>query len=178
MKIESPHAWSGLARMMVCLVALLMVFGSSGCAYSQKELFPDTVQTVAVPIFVNRSFYSRLELDISEALTKEIETRTPYKVTRRNSADTIIEGTILSVTQRQLSRQRGTGLPDEIEMQVEVNFVWKDLRSGEIIRERRGFRSVGRYIPARVVGDTLKVAEFEVAQRLATDLVSAMRADL
>jgi hypothetical protein len=157
------------------MAAWLLMLGAGGCAYQQKDVFPPDVATIALPIFENRSFYPRLELDITEALTKEVETRTPYKVVRRNSADTLLEGTIVSVSQRQLSRQPGTGLPNEVEMQIEVNFVWKDMRSGEILRERRGFRSVGRYIPARVVGDTLKVAEFEVAQRLAQDVVSAMR---
>ena len=59
------------------------------------------MRTVSVPIFDNQSFYQDVEFDLTEALVKEIELRTPYKVTGADRADTILQGEIVSVTSGQ-----------------------------------------------------------------------------
>lgn len=154
---------------MLCCSAL------SGCGYSTQELFPVEYTTVAVPIFENRTFYRGVELDLSEALGKEIERRTPYKITAPSVANTMLEGRITSLTQRGLSRTSTGGLPQEQEYTLTVDFTWKDLRNGEVIVSRRGFSAVGRYIPTQPVGEDALVGQHAAVQRMAEDLVSAMR---
>ena len=159
------------------ILALVGVLGALGCGYSHQELFPPEYETVAVPIFQNRSFYRDVETDLTEALIKQIELRTPYKVVAPARADTVIEGTIVSITQRLLSRGRGTGLPQELEVLIEVNLHWKDLRTGDLIRHREGFASVGRYIPRPPLLEPFQVAQHEAVQRLAREIVDLMEAD-
>lgn len=161
-------------------LALWLVVASliqTGCGYSSGELFPDDVRTVAVPIFENKSFYRGVEFDLTEALVKEIELRTPYKVTGTNRADTIIRGTITSVSQSRLSRQSIGGVPQELEVHVMVDFEWKDLRSGQTLRQREGFESVGRYMPAAPVSEPLEVGQHEAVARMARAVVSVMAGD-
>ncbi len=148
-----------------------------GCGYSSKELFPDTYQTVATPIFENRTFYRGVEFELAEALTKQVQSRTPYRVVSPGTAETILEGTITLIEQKQLSRRRPGGVPQELELSVTVDFHWKDLRTGDVIRGRRGFVSVGRYIPTAGVGEPFEVAQHQAVQRLARDIVSTMQAD-
>lgn len=150
-----------------------------GCGYTHEELFPDDVRTVAVPIFKNRNpqLYRDVEFDLTEALVKEIELRTPYKVTPPDRADTLLEGTIVAVNQRTLSVRREGGLPQEMETRVVVDFQWRSQRDGKTLRQRRGFASVGRYIPAQPVGEFFELAQHEAVQRAARDIVSAMRKD-
>jgi len=98
-----------------------------------------------VPNFDNRTFDREVEFELREALIKEIEQRTPYKVVRTpGAADTLLEGTVVEVQRSAISRQQGTGLPQEVEVTVMVDFVWRDLRSGE---DLRGYRGMG---PVRV----------------------------
>lgn len=157
---------------------LSIVLALSGCGYSSKELFPERYQTVAAPIFENRTFYRGVEFELAEALTKQIESRTPYKVVSPGVAQTILEGTITNIEQDLLSRRRPGGVPQEVELTITVDFVWKDLgHKGGVIRDRRGFEAVGRYVPTAGVGEPFEVAQHQAVQRLAEDIVSTMRTD-
>jgi hypothetical protein len=160
------------------VLALVVVSaGLTGCGYSSKELFPTEYLTVAAPIFENRTFYRGIEFELGEALTKQIESRTPYKVVSPGVAQTQLEGTITHIDQRQLSRRRPGGVSQELELTVTVDFVWKDLGKGGVIRDRRGFQAVGRYVPTAGVGEPCEVAQHQAVQRLARDIVSTMQAD-
>jgi len=150
----------------------------TGCGYSTRELYPAQYRTVAVPNFDNRTFDREVEFELREALIKEIEQRTPYKVVRTpGAADTLLEGTVVEVQRSAISRQQGTGLPQEVEVTVMVDFVWRDLRSGEDLRGYRGFSATGQYVPVRTVGEFDVTAKHRAVQRLAQDIVSTMRED-
>lgn len=159
------------------MIALQGVLANSGCGYSHQELFPTDVRTVSVPIFDNQSFYQDVEFDLTEALVKEIELRTPYKVTGADRADTILQGEIVSVSQGRLSRQEIGGVPQEMEYRITTNFEWKDLRTGKMLRQRQGFQSVGRYISTGPIFEPLTIGQHEAIQKAAQQIVSIMAAD-
>ena len=164
-------------RLTGYLLLLALTVGQLGCGYSSKELFPTEVHTVAVPIFENRTFYRGVEFELAEAMVKQVESRTPYKVVAPGMAQTILEGTITDIEQTQLSRRRPGGLPQEMEVTVTVDFVWKDLGKGGVIKDRRGFQAVGRYIPTAGIGEPFETAQHDAVERLARDIVSTMRTD-
>jgi hypothetical protein len=163
----APHAI--LTVMALCLV--------SGCGYSQREPFPEQYNAVAVPIFENASFERGVEFDLAEALTKELRSRTPYQIRRADIADTVLDGEITRVDRDMLSRREVGGVPQEVEVTVSIDFTWTDARTGETIMERRGFEAVGRHIPTAPIGEPYEVAQREAVERLARDVVTAMRAD-
>lgn len=154
------------------LACLLLV----GCGYTHRETFPEQYRTVAVPIFENRTFYRHVETDLSEALAKEIERRTPYKVVPMGEADTVLQGAIVAVEQTQLSRRPRGGVPEEMELAMTVNFEWRD-RDGELLRSRAGFEAIGHHVPARPVSEPMETARHTTAQRMAEAIVSTMRGD-
>ena len=49
--------------------------------------------------------------------------------------------------------------------------------AGESLRDRRGFATVGRHLPAHPVGEPFEVARHEAVQQLAKDIVAVMRTD-
>lgn len=156
------------------IVGLIAAVVLAGCGYVQKPLFPLDVRTVAVPVFDNRSFYQGVERDVTEAVIKEIELATPYKVVANDRADTQIDAIITRVDQNRLSRTVEGGFPQELELRIRLNFEWQDLRSGKILRQRHGFEAVGRYIPANPVGEPYQIAQHDAAQRLARQIVAVM----
>jgi hypothetical protein len=175
---KTPCAGSGTGRGPRCrgavLAALLLL---SGCGYHQQSLFPAEVRSVAVPIFQNRTFYQGLEFEVTEAIIKEIELQTPYKVTGQGSADTILEGSIVDVRQHRLSRTRDGGLVQELEFAILLSFEWRNLRTGKVLRRRDGMEVVGRYVPTRPVGEPVDVGQHMAATAIAQGIVSAMRSD-
>ncbi|MEM9415778.1 MAG: LptE family protein [Planctomycetota bacterium] len=150
----------------------------SGCGYTARELYPTQYQTVAVPNFENRTFYQGVEFELREAIIKEIEQRTPYKVVRtQGAADTVLEGVVVTIESDSVSRTDNGGVPQEIELTVTVDFAWRDLRTGQTLRGYQGFASAGQYVPLRGVGEFYQTAQHRAVQRLAEDIVSTMRDD-
>jgi hypothetical protein len=158
-------------------ILLLMPLLLTCCGYRTTELFPEQYRTVSAPIFENRTFYRGVETDLAEALVKEIEQRTPYKVTATTSADTELTGTIVAVRQQSLSRTASAGFVEEQEVTLVIDFEWKDLRSGEVIASRKGFEQAGRAAAAAPVGEPFSVAQHNAVQRLARDMVNTMRGE-
>lgn len=171
--VPPRHGW----RMCLLIATSLFVAAGAGCGYRHAMLYPAGIATVNVPIFQNRTFYQGVEFDLTEAVIKEIESRTPYK-TASAGGDTILQGTIVRISQHQLSRTAEGGLPQEIEVRVVVDIEWKDQRDGKILRERRGMIGVGRFVPTRAIGEPFPVAQHEAVQRLAAQIVATMRAGL
>ena len=164
-------------RTSLAASAALCVLWLGGCGYTQKEVFPENIGTIAVPIFENRTFYRGVEFELTEAIKKELERRTNYKVTTSSTADTRLSGTVVRIEQKQVARRRPGGLPQEMEVTMQVDFQWVDVRRNETLRQRRGFVSVGRYVSTDPFGETLSVAQHQAIERLADRIVSTMRSD-
>lgn len=171
------------ATMVRAAAAAIVMIVAAGCTddglmgYRSEPLFQEDVRTIAVPIFENRSFERGVEFDLTEALIKEIETRTPYKVVRRGVADTVLEGTVTAVDRRVFSRVPDAAVPQEMQLSVTASFQWKDLRSGEVLARRGGIAGSGEYVPARQAGETYETAQHGAVAELARDIVNVMRDD-
>lgn len=145
--------------------------------YSSKSVYPANVRTVAVPIFTSQSFTRNVEFELTDALIKEIESRTPYKVVPDSRADTIILGQIKSVQLEQLSKSRFTGLSEEVVVGVTVDFTWRDLRSNRVLVERKAFSGHGLFVPSRPTGEPVELGQFSAVQQLARDVVGELRSE-
>lgn len=149
----------------------------TGCGYTQQELFDDQYRTVAVPIFENRTFYKGAEFQLTEAVTKELELRTPYKVLKSTDAQTRITGTINSINQRLLSRTIDGGVSEEVQVIINMSYEWRDLKTGKVIRRRGQIVGTGEFLPTRGLNETFEVAKHEALGQLAQNIVSSMRKD-
>lgn len=148
-----------------------------GCAalngYSNKSLFPENVKSVCLEMFDNQTFRRGIEYELSDALSKRIETETPYKiVTNRNSADTIISGQIVSIGETALSIERDSGriLEKEVELQAVVN--WKNLNTGELLINNLTVSSSASYSEYQM--QDFKYGSSLAANKLARNIVELM----
>lgn len=148
---------------------------STGNRYTASSLYSNKYRSVAIPIFHNKTLYTGVERDITDALIKEIQSRTPYVVRSSGNADTILNGIIVSVEKTRLSQLKGSGLVEDNIISITIDFEWKDARSGEIIVQRRHFEAGDVYIPAQPVAERPQIGLWAVSQELATDIVSTMR---
>jgi len=163
---------------LLCLA--MQLFGCSSDptrGYSTTSTYRGGVSSVAVPIFSNKSYVRDVEFELTDALVKEIEARTPYKVASEGDADTIVLGQVKSVQLDQLSKSRLTGLSEEVIVSVTIDFQWKDLRTGKVIVERKSFAGHGLFVPSRPTGEPIELGQFAVVQQLARDVVAEMRSD-
>jgi hypothetical protein len=171
----------GLIGAMVIVAAACIGPGLAGCSsnpatgYAAVSTFPDQYRTVSVPIFVNDTFARGIEFDLTDAVVKEIEARTPYKVSRTAVADTELLGRVREVELDQLSRSRTTGLGEEVIVSVTIDFQWRDLTTDTSIVDRKSFTGNSLFLPSTPAGERLELGRMAVVQQLAQDLVAEMR---
>lgn len=165
------------------LRAILLVFmlPLAGCGYKVKSdyhwqsLYRQDVRTVAIPIFQSTSYQRGVEFQLTKALVNQLELHTPYKVVPRERADTILEGEIVEVRVDTLSNDTRSAIPQEQLMDVTVNFIWKDLRTGRILVERRGFEQTASYFPT--LGEGRATGTQDATEKLALAIVQEMQTD-
>ena len=166
------------SRLWLTLACALVVFG--GCAtyhIGNASLYPSEVHTVYVPMFESVSFRRDLGERLTEAVMKEIEKKTPYKVVSDPNADSILSGRITQESKRVLVGAR-TGDPRELQTQIGVQVNWTDNR-GKMLRSCPDIplpatltESSGNLVPE--VGQSLAVAQQDAINRLAEQIVGMM----
>jgi hypothetical protein len=104
--------------------------------YTTRPNYDTRYKTVQVKIFKDPTFWAvvpvpGLEMELTKAIVREIEAKTPYKVVQCN-ADTELVGSIKSFTkailnQNQMFEQR------EVETTLLAEVLWRDLKTGKIL---------------------------------------------
>lgn len=143
--------------------------------YKWKSLYREDIQTVAVPIFANKDFQRGVEFSLSEAVVKNIEAHTPYKVVAKERADTILEGEILAVNVVTASQSSRSNLPQDQLLTLTVNFTWKDIRTGKILAQRRNFKQSASFFAT--LGEDRFLGSQDAVEKLARGIVQELEAD-
>jgi outer membrane lipopolysaccharide assembly protein LptE/RlpB len=164
-----------MKRRLAPLFLLLAAMGVSSCGYTSRSLYNSSVRTISVPVFVNKTFRREWEFRLTEAIDKNIEYRTPYKLTRERNADTVLTGEIVEIQENVLTRRYGTILPRENQITVVVNFTWRDVRTGRVLVERRNFNRSATEIPK--IEERVEDAEQLAVERLAAAIVDQLQTD-
>ena len=162
------------------LCGLLFVFGCDtgpGTGWSNASPFDTTLRTIAVPVFANATPERKLSQNLTEAIVKEIESVTPWKVTGQGQADTMLRGTVTRYRLIMMSKDPTTGLANEMLVEATVDFQWIDLLTGEPILARSGFAASALFTPSRPSQQPIELGRFEVVQILSRDIVDTLQAE-
>jgi hypothetical protein len=102
----------------LALVAALLAL--PGC-YSARTRMPERLQTIAVPVFANRTYledYTRgLEMELTEATRQVFLQNGRLKLTGRENADLVLEGDVLRFQRSNLRVDR-YGDPAEVQLDI------------------------------------------------------------
>lgn len=170
-----------VACYVVCGLLLVAWAGCAGYQIGNQSLYPAHIHTVHVPMFESTSFRRNLGERLTEAVQKEIELKTPYKVVHDPNADSVLSGRIVGETKRLVVGSRG-GDPREVQVNLRVEVRWID-RWGEVIRraepiplppEVTDVGASANVVPE--VGQSVAVAHQQAISRLAEQIVALMEA--
>lgn len=131
----------------VCLAGLLAVAGCAGYQVGTDSLYPAHIRTVYVPVFESDSLRRNLGERLTEAVAKQIEARTPFKVVNTPTADTTLLGRITADTKRVVI-ENPQDFPRETEVGLQVQVRWIDHR-GQVL---------GQWEPIPVPAEAVMVA--------------------
>jgi len=176
-------AWQPSRRLFAATISLLLL-PLAGCLglnyqFGARTLFPPGIETVYVPVFDSSSFRRGLGEELTEAVVKEIEKRTCFKVVSSPAADTILTGKITSESKHLLFSTLDND-PREMEVHLQVKVSWVD-RRGQPIREIPAvpvptaavdIDAANNLVPE--VGHSIATAHQRAIQRLAEQIVSLM----
>jgi hypothetical protein len=143
--------------------------------YAVAEPYDASVRTVGVPIFANQTFARGTELTLTDAIIKQIQQQTPWRVVSPERADTVIEGAITNAELGLLSNDPRTGLAEEQTYRLTVRYSWRDNRTGETRVARENFTATGVFAPARGAGERIESGQRDAIDELARDIVATMR---
>jgi Lipopolysaccharide-assembly len=188
-----------IAQLLVTFFILLLPSCANFCVlgYTTQPNYDTSIHTVYVPIFKNNSFRRGLEFDLTQAVIREIEAKTPYKVVSDpGRADTQLTGTIIFLNKNLLNRTQLNEVR-EAETLLAAEIAWVNLRTGEVLSRPRPapgtppppppivapgapapppptvlVQSTGGFIPE--LGGSLTTAEKQNVDRLAVQIVAMM----
>jgi hypothetical protein len=162
------------------LAALLVLSGCAGYQVGNWSLYPPEIHTVYVPMFRSNSFRRNLGERLTEAVVKEIEARTPYKVVADpGKADSTLTGVLVQETKTVLVPDL-SGDAREVQAGMRVEVSWVD-RKGLALRENKciplpaeiaDVTGTGNLVPE--VGQSVATAQQEAICRIAQQIVGLM----
>jgi len=100
-------------RKVLAIALMGMLSALAGCGYHQAgdaTHLPPDVRTLAVPIFASKVQGFRTETLFTQAVVRELNTRTRYRVlTATDTGDAVLHGTILNETIAPLTYDASSG---------------------------------------------------------------------
>ena len=134
--------------------------------------------TIAVPVFDNTTFSHGVEVELTEAIVKEVQRTTKWRVVdRQNGRHDSVQDHHRVRAQTALHLVGKPGLVMEQGVELSVDFQWQDGRSGEVLIARKGFKSLQSFVPTRGTGERLELGQHAAVQELARSIVNELRSN-
>jgi hypothetical protein len=136
MRLAPTHRPSDRRRRLryAAFVALAFAGALSGCAgyrVGAETLYDADVQTVYVPMIASGSYRRDLGERLTEAVVKEIEAKTPFKVVNDPNADSVLDIRLQADARRTLAEDQFDN-PRLFENQLVAQVEWRNRRSEPI----------------------------------------------
>jgi hypothetical protein len=172
-----------MRRVLYCLPPLcLTILGlalaalAPGCkvtGYSIRAPYDTKIKTVYVPVFKSVTFRRDLNIMLTEAVIKEIERKTPYKVVQDpDEADSTLEGTV-NFSDKNLVVENPFNLPRQLTTTMMVTATWtdntvekKEAPNPAVIAE------IFNFYPE--IGESAQAAYYRTCEKLAVQIVNMM----
>jgi outer membrane lipopolysaccharide assembly protein LptE/RlpB len=143
MRNAARLSWPAKRKRFLLRGAALALASSMGCGYhtaGHAVTLPASVQTIAIPAFVNQTQTFKIEQRLTAAVVREMVTRTHYRILNgpSDSADAILRGTVTSTSTSPLTYDSQTGRASSALVVVTVKVVLTD-REGKVLYQNPSY---------------------------------------
>ena len=164
---------------LVLAVCLPFAPGCMGYRVGNQSLYPPDIHTVYVPMFDSTSFRPNLGERLTEAIVKEIELKTPYKVVNTPEADSVLSGRVVQDSKGVLAFSPFAE-PRYLQYNMRVEVTWVD-RKGQAVQNTPSVPLPNQIAMvdqqanfAPEIGQSVSTAQQQAIQKLAEQIVSLM----
>jgi outer membrane lipopolysaccharide assembly protein LptE/RlpB len=115
------------AKLFIATLSVVLSLLLTSCGYhtsnSAKVNLPSGINTIAVPIFVNKTQSYRAEEVLTQAVVREFTSRSPYKIVNQDdgTADAVLHGTVTTVNSYPLTYDSQTGRQSSAVVQINMS---------------------------------------------------------
>lgn len=161
------------------IVLLQGCIGFGGYQTGVRSLFGPDIQTVYVPLVEADPTRRHIAERLTEAISKRIEERSPYKVVGRSSADSVLECRIVEKNQR-VSLVDHFNDPRQKSGELSLEVQWRDRRSQDLRQfdalswNERATQVTANDVMSAEFGHSLLTSEQKQIDRLADQIVGMM----
>lgn len=174
-----PRTWLLARRFLLAAWFAAALSGCTAYRFGAASLYHPGIRTIHVPVVRNETFRHDLGVRLTEALVREIEMRTPYKVTGDPWADSVLQIRVVSEGKLVLTETADDD-PRALDAAILVEALWTD-RQGESLMSNRlqptGIPSVqfgqdSRFVPeaGQSIGSATQAVIEELAQRIVSEM--------
>lgn len=162
-------------------LTLLTLMALSGCGYhlaGSATHLPPNVRTLAVPVFKTNAQAYRTEMAFTQAVVRELNTRTKYRVvtTDAEDADAVLHGTILSETIAPLTYDATTSQSSSYLVTVTAKAVLTD-HEGRVLYENDAITFREQYQSTQDLSGFIQEGSPAIT-RMSRDFAQALVSDL
>lgn len=183
MRLLPPYAasrTSPLTLLSCCLAAMSLVL-VAGCGYhtaGSATHIPANVRTVAVPVFATQAQAYHTEMALTQAVIRELNTRTKYRVLTSVStdADAVLSGTVLTQTSIPLTYDSTSGETSSYLVTITAK-VMLAARDGHVLYQNDAFSYREQYQSTQDLGGSIREDPAAV-NRLSRDFAQALIGDM
>lgn len=161
----------GSGRALALGLALLAV-SVAGCGYTLRGSLPDHIQTVAVPVFMNRTGEPAVENFLTSAVVEAFSTNGRLRVVAAADADAILEGEVVGYTLQSIAFDAGANVR-QYRLVVTMNLRFRDVRRNTVLFEQQRLREKADFQVLGAVSQTISREESAV-RAAAIDIARAI----
>jgi outer membrane lipopolysaccharide assembly protein LptE/RlpB len=159
----------------------ILLLPLAGCGYhlaGSATHIPASVRTLAVPIFSTRAQAYHTEMALTQAVVRELNTRTKYRILASDSADAdaILRGTVLTQTSVPLTYDSTTGVTSSYLVTITVKVVLTG-RDGRVLYQNDAFSYREQYQSTQDLSGSIREDPAAV-NRLSRDFAQALVGDM
>jgi RNase P/RNase MRP subunit p29 len=133
------------AGFAICAAAIC----ATGCGYhvaGRSDIMPQTIHTIAITPFVNKTIQYRLTQRLPADITREFIERTHYKiVTDAKTADAVLDGAVLNFVSYPVIADQSTGRATVVQVSAYLKVTLTERATGKVLFTRPSFEVRERY---------------------------------
>ncbi len=136
-----------MTRVEVAVLAVALC--GAGCGYhvaGRSEILPQTIHTIAITPFVNKTIQYKLAQRLPANITREFIERTHYKVvTDPKTADAVLDGAVLNFVSYPIIADQSTGRATVVQCSAYLKVTLTERATGKVLFTRPSFEVRARY---------------------------------
>jgi len=155
---------------MRLVISIILIISMSCSYYSFSGSLPAHIKTIAIPLFDDRTPEYGIKEKLTDALIDEFTRDGTLKIADQRSADSILRGTILSVTDRADAYDREERA-ESFRIYITVEVKYEDLKKKKVLWKDR-LTQWGRYSITTGGPEDREVGINEAVEKLAEDILN------